>query len=159
MAAHPRQTQISLVSFFCALLHWHQHTPGQLGELAGQRVTALRGGTHQVSPEPQPHTGSPGTEAKLHPPTLLVLWSQGTRRQLQMRPPRASPGAERATIPGASHIRDHPAATWVPTMVVCPPVGRCLLTLSSPCPVCLRASTPRMSHRHPIHGTHICMGT
>lgn len=50
----------------------------------GWRLTALRDGGRQVSPEPQPYTGAPGAETKLRPPQMLVVWNWGTRRHLWM---------------------------------------------------------------------------
>lgn len=93
-------------------------------------------------------------------PRAWTTWSSKEYlSKVPCTPPPPAPWG--ATHPGASHGRDRPTAAWVPTMAVCPPVGRYVLTLSSPWLLRFRVvlRSPRTSHGHPTHGTHACVGT
>lgn len=57
----------------------------------------------------------------------------GSSKEHLSRAP-CTPPPRGVTHPGASHGGDRPAATWVPTMALCPPLGCCASTLSSPWP-------------------------
>lgn len=94
-------------------------------------------------------------------PRAWTTWSSKEYlSKVPCTPPPPAPWG--ATHPGASHGRDRPTATWVPTMAVCPPVGRYVLTLSSPWkerllrfrvvlrPLCSPSHVPWASYpRHP----------
>lgn len=106
----------------------------------GQGGTSRCDTPHPVSP-PAPATtaghqrGVAGTGLCPKPGPM------GSSKEHLSRAP-CTPPPRGAVRPGASHGRARPAATWVPTMALCPPVGCCISALSSPRPPPAQGSAP-----------------